>query len=68
MPSFSVVTVTDAPIRHWPIIGPPIVGAQQSADTNVLIGQYRLSAKRPMANYWCISSYCECISLSRSVY
>ena len=27
---------------------------QQSADTNVLIGQYRLSAKQPIIDYWLI--------------
>jgi len=39
---------------------------QQSADTNVLIGRYRLSAKRPIigqyrlsADYWCISNIYE---------
>ena len=34
------ITIRDAPITHWPIIGRPVIGAKQSAD-------YRLIQKVP---------------------
>jgi len=39
-PTFCVqwasIVVIDAPVRHWPIIGRPIIGAQQSADYQLI--------------------------------